>query len=129
MRSIPVDMSRVTLIGTGKTASKAEYGELSDGSRRATGNQAKHAESGLPLWTVDVLVDDDEARRAEVVGVTVASADEPVCEKWKPVRFRGLVATIYNDQASGRATVSLKADAIEGHSSGSGRPSPVSAAS
>ncbi|HEY2203401.1 MAG TPA: hypothetical protein VGH99_02835 [Pseudonocardia sp.] len=128
MRSIPVDVSRVIFVGTGKTALKMEYVELSDGQRRASGNQAKHPDSGLPLWTVDVLIDDDDARRAEVIGVTVASADEPVTEKWRPVRFRGLTATIYNDQSNGRATVSLKADGVE-QASSAARPTPVPAVS
>lgn len=126
MRSIPVDVSRVSFIGTGKTASRAEYVELSDGSRRASGNQAKQEETGLPLWVVDVLVDDDTARRAEVVGVVVASYDEPVTQKWQPVRFRGLVATIYADRASGQAKVSLKAEGIE--TDAKFKPQPVASA-
>lgn len=113
MRSIPVDLSRCVLVGTGKVSSKAEYVELSDGQRRASGNQAKDESTGLPLWVVDVLVDDDDARRAEVVGVTVPSADEPVAPKWRPVGFRNVTATIYVDRASGRAQVSLKAEGME----------------
>ena len=113
MRSIPVDLSRCTLIGTGKVSSKAEYVELSDGSRRASGNQSKDDVTGLPLWVVDVLVDDDEARRAEVVGVTVPASVEPESPKYRPVNFRNVTATIYVDRGSGRATVSLKAEGIE----------------
>lgn len=113
MRSIPVDLSRCTLIGTGKVSAKAEYVELSDGQRRASGNQAKDEATGLPLWVVDVLVDDDDARRAEVVGVTVPFPDEPACPKWRPVAFRNVTATIYVDRASGRAQVSLKAESMD----------------
>ncbi|MEK6440122.1 hypothetical protein [Pseudonocardia sp. T1-2H] len=113
MRTIPVDMSRVSFIGTGKAVERAEYVELSDGSRKRSGNQAKD-ESGVPLWTVDVIVDDDDAMRAEAVGVTIASHDEPRCEKWKPVKFRDLVATIYVEQGTNRAKVSLKASGIDG---------------
>lgn len=112
MRSIPVDLSRVTFIGTGKVIEKAEYVELSDGSRRASGNQAKD-DAGTPLWTVDVIVDDDDARRSEVVGVTVASYDPPESPKWVPVRFREVTATIYLDQRSGRPAVSLRAEGMD----------------
>jgi len=113
MRTIPIDLSRCTLIGTGKVSQKAEYVELSDGSRKASGNQAKDPDSRLPLWVIDVLVDDEDARRAEVLGVTVPSADEPDAPKWKPVMFRNATATIYVDRASGRAQVSVKAEGVD----------------
>ncbi|NMH98910.1 hypothetical protein [Pseudonocardia acidicola] len=113
MRTIPVDLSRLDLIATGKVSSKAEYVELSDGSRKASGNQAKDEATGQPLWVIDVLVDDDDARRAEVVGVTVPSADEPNPPKYRPVRFTGVTARIYVDRASGQARVSLVAESVE----------------
>jgi hypothetical protein len=113
MRSIPVDTTRCVFVGTGKASPKSEWVELSDGSRRASGEQARDEVTGLPLWVVDVLVDDDDARRAEVVGVTVPSADEPVTPKWRPVPFHDVTATIYVDRASGRAQVSLRAGGVE----------------
>jgi len=113
MRTIPVDSTRCVLIGTGKVSAKAEYGELSNGDRRPTGNQARDEATGLPLWVIDVLVDDDDARRAEVVGVTVPAAEEPTTAKYQPVRFRGVTARIYSDRASGQARVSLVADGVE----------------
>ena len=125
MRSIPVDLSRVTFIGTGKVIEKAEYVELSDGSRRASGQQAKD-DAGTPLWTVDVIVDDDDARRAEAVGVTVATYDPPITPKWVPVRFREVTATIYLDQRSGRPAVSLRAEGMEHPGTGA---KPIAAAS
>lgn len=125
MRNIPVDGSRITFIGSGKTVSKAEYVELSNGERRASGNQDSN-DAGLPLWTVDVFIDDDDARRAEAIGVTVASYDEPVTEKWRPVRFKNLSATIYTDRATNQAKVSLRAEGIEAVSGGI---KPVSSAS
>lgn len=113
MRSIPIDMGRVAFVGTGKVAPRAEYVEMSDGSRKASGNQQKDPDTGLPLWTIDVLVDDDDARRAEVVGVTVPAAEEPVTPKWQAVRFVNPVATVYLDRGSGRPAVSVKAEGIE----------------
>lgn len=113
MRSIPVDTNRVALIGTGKSAARAEYVELSDGQRRRSGNQAKD-DNGVPVWVIDVLVDDPEADRAEVVGVRVSSHDEPTTEKWKPVRFKNLVAVPYADRSTGRVALSMRADGIEG---------------
>ena len=111
MRTIPVDLSRVQFIGTGKVIEKAEYVELSDGTRRASGQQAKD-DAGTPLWTCDVIVDDDESRRAETIGVTVASYDEPRSPKWQPVTFTEVTATIYLDQRTQRPAVSLRAEGM-----------------
>ena len=65
MRRIPVDTSALTFIGTGKAAARAKYAELSDGSRRRVPDAQDTNEHGVPLWIVDVLVDDDESDRAE----------------------------------------------------------------
>lgn len=128
MRRIPVDSTRVTFIGTGKVAERAEYVELADGQRRRSGNQAREirpdGSAGLPLWVVDVLVDDDEADRAEVVSVRVAAHEAPVTGKWQPVRFAGLVATPYVDRGSGRVAYSFAADGIEGGAT-AGKPERV----
>lgn len=113
MRAIPVDTNKVQLIGTGKAAARAEYVELSDGSRRRSGEQAKD-DNGVPMWTIDVLVDDEDADRAEIASVKVASHDEPRTEKWKPVRFVGLVAVPYVAQGTNRVALSFRADGIEG---------------
>ncbi|MEK6438753.1 hypothetical protein [Pseudonocardia sp. T1-2H] len=111
MRSIPVDIARVALIGTGKASPKAEYVQLSDGQTRRSGNQATDG-NGMPLWTVDVLVDDDDAVRSEVIGVTVPAYEEPIIAKFQPVQFRNVVAKIYTDRASGQAKVSLVAEGL-----------------
>jgi hypothetical protein len=113
MRNIPVDTDRLNLIGTGKVSPKAQYATLSDGSSKRTGNQAT-TDDGMPLWVVDCLVDDDDATRSEVLGVTVAALDEPSVGKLKPVRFRGVSATVFRDQMTGQAKVSLKAEGIDG---------------
>ncbi|MEK6441855.1 hypothetical protein [Pseudonocardia sp. T1-2H] len=114
MRNIPVDTNRpgFALIGTGKAAARAEYVELADGSRKRSGNQAKD-DTGVPVWVIDVLVDDPDADRAEVVGIRVSSWDEPKTAKWQPVRFVNLVAVPYVDQG-GRVALSMRADGIEG---------------
>lgn len=114
MRRIPVDTTKVTFIGTGKTAARAKYAELSDGSRRRVPDAQDTNDEGVPMWVVDVLVDDDESDRAEVVSVKVASYDEPITAKWQPVRFRGLVALPYVLQGgNGRVSLSFTADGID----------------
>ncbi|GAA1865314.1 hypothetical protein GCM10009836_52080 [Pseudonocardia ailaonensis] len=113
-----LDTNRTNLIFSGKVIPKAEYVELTNGERRRSGNQAHDTApdggKGAPLWTVDVFPDDDETMRAEALGVTVASWDEPQGKKWQPIKFVNLRANVYVDQRSGRAAVSLRADGIEG---------------
>lgn len=113
MRRIPVDTSKLQFIGTGKAAARAKYAELSDGSRRRVPDAQDTDEHGTPLWVVDVLVDDDESDRAEVIGVKVASYEEPTTAKWQPVRFRNLVALGYVAQGTNRVAYSFTADGIE----------------
>lgn len=113
MRNLPVDTAKLNLIATGKISPKAQYATLSDGTSRRTGNQAT-TEAGIPLWVVDCLVDDDDANRAEVIGVTVAAANEPTVQKLRPVQFRNVTARVYRDNLTGQPKVSLSADGVDG---------------
>ena len=114
MRSIPVDTSRINFIASGKCVPRAAYAVLSDGSKRrvpdntnAWGYRQATDENGMPLWTLDVLPDDD-AQRAEVVFVTIASFDEPKVDKFQSIRFRNLVASGYVRE--GRVAFSFRAE-------------------
>ncbi len=112
MRNLPVDASRLTLLASGKLMPKAEYAELSDGSRRRVPDaQAKDRDTGLPLWVVDCFLDDDEEEgRAEIVGVTVASREKPQVQKFRQVHFEGLVASGY--LRDGRVAYSFRATGV-----------------
>ena len=122
MRSIPVDTTKVQFIGTGKVAERAEYVELSNGERRRSGNQATDPDTGLPLYVVDVLVNDPEAQRAEIAAVKIPSATPPETQMGQPVNFRDLVAVPYVDNRSNRVAMSFRASGIDtGHQRG-GKP-------
>jgi hypothetical protein len=112
VRRIPVDMSQLSLIATGKIAAVPQYANLADGSSRMVpGSQAVN-DQGVLMWTVDCLVDDgsdDEDGRAEVIGVKVASAARPQVSKFQPVPFVGVIASIYRDKATGQPRTSLQA--------------------
>jgi len=112
MRNLPIDSSRLNLIASGKVMAKAEYAELSDGSRkRLPDAQAKDRETGLPLWVVDCFLDDDDVEgRAEVVAVTVASATRPVARKFQAIVFTDLVVGAW--VRDGRANFSFRATGI-----------------
>ena len=114
MRRIPVDTSRVRFVGTGKSAARAKYAELSDGSRRRVPDAQDTNEDGVPMWTIDVLVDDPDDERAEVASVKVAAFEVPVTRLGQEVRFVGLTALPYVAQGSNRVGLSFTAESIEG---------------
>ncbi|ALE72590.1 hypothetical protein AD006_12385 [Pseudonocardia sp. EC080610-09] len=111
MRTLAIDQSRTKFIYSGLCVPKSEYVQLSDGSTKRSGNQASNDE-GVPLWTMDTFVDDENATRAEAIGITVPSYDEPKAGRFQSITFQGLVATIYTDR-NGQPAVSLKATGID----------------
>ncbi len=123
MRNLPIDGAKVEFIATGKVLAKPAYVEMADGSRRKdpNGRQAEDKDNGLPLWTVDCIYDDEEAedRRAETIGVTVASATKPEVTKFRPVQFEGLTANVYLPKGSNFPAFSFKATGVAG-SAGAG---------
>ena len=114
MRRIPVDTTRVRFVGTGKSAGRAKYAELSDGSRRRVPDQQDTNADGVPMWVVDVLVDDPDSERAEVASVKIACYEVPSTKLGVEVKFVGLTALPYVAQGSTRVSLSFTADSIEG---------------
>lgn len=108
---LPVDSGRIEFIATGKLRPVREYGELADGSRRAIPD-SQATRDGVPLWTVDVMLTDDESDRDEAVGIKVASASEPQPPKYKPITFEGLTVRPYLDRKTNRVALSFTADRI-----------------
>ena len=91
--------------------------------------QSKDKASGLPLWQVEVI-DADQDARTRTVKVKVAAQVQPVLPNgpagvpFVPVEFTGLTVTPYVNQA-GRLAYSLKAAGVRSPSSRpSGRPGP-----
>jgi hypothetical protein len=91
--------------------------------------QSADKESGVPLWSVEVI-DPDQRARARTVKVKVAAQVQPVLPSapagglpFVPVEFTGLTVTPYVSQA-GRLAYSLKAAGVKapGAGRGSGRP-------
>lgn len=113
MRRIPVDCARVRFLGTGKAAARAKYAELSDGSRKRVPDSHDTDDQGRPLWTVDVIVDDPDADRAEIAGVKIASFEVPEVKLGEEVRFSGLTVLPYVAQGTGRVSLSFTAEGIE----------------
>jgi hypothetical protein len=114
MRRIPVDTTRVRFVGTGKSAARAVYAELSDGSRKRVPDSHDKDDQGRPMWTIDVLVDDPDAERAEVAAVKVASFEVPVTRLGQEVKFVGLTALPYVASGTNRVALSFSAEGMEG---------------
>jgi hypothetical protein len=80
--------------------------------------QSKDKATGLPLWAVEVIDADPEAR-TKTVKIKVAAQAEPVLPPasagmpFVPVEFTGLTITPYVNQA-GRLAYSLKASGVRG---------------
>jgi hypothetical protein len=78
--------------------------------------QSKDKATGLPLWVVDVI-DGDPQARDKTARVKVAAADQPVLPPahagmpFTAVEFTGLTLTPYVNQA-GRLAFSLKAAGV-----------------
>lgn len=116
MASLPIDASKITLIATGKVRPVPVYAEMADGSkRRVPGEQEKDA-FGLPIWAVDVQLDDDDATRTEAIAVKVPSTEEPAPAKWRPITFTGLTCKPYVPSGGRQVQLSMRADGIEGAS-------------
>jgi hypothetical protein len=87
-----------------------------DASKDGRFVQSKDKVSGLPLWQVDVIDGDPEARD-KTARVKVAASDQPVLPPpgagfpFVPVEFAGLTVTPYVNQV-GRLAYSLKATAV-----------------
>jgi hypothetical protein len=87
-----------------------------DASKDGRFVQAKDKTSGLPLWQVDVIDGDPEARE-KTARIKVASRDQPVLPDppaglpFLPVEFTGLTVTPYVSQA-GRLAYSLRASGV-----------------
>jgi hypothetical protein len=88
--------------------------------------QSKDKTTGLPLWSVEVIDADREARN-RTVKVKVAAQVQPELPNsaagvpFVPVEFTGMTVTPYVNQ-SGRLGLSLKASGVTAPGRASGRP-------
>ena len=125
---IPVDFGLVFPAGV-YAAGGFEAVRDFDASSNGRFVQSKDKASGLPLWQVEVI-DADQDARTRTVKVKVAAQVQPVLPNgpagvpFVPVEFTGLTVTPYVNQA-GRLAYSLKAAGVRSPSGRpSGRPGP-----
>lgn len=113
MANLPIDGMKITLVATGKVRPVAVYAEDAAGNNRRVPGAQEKSDFGIPLWAVDVLLDDDEATRVEAISVKVPSTDEPVVAKFMPVIFEGLTCKPWvNSRAGNQIALSMRAESI-----------------
>ena len=87
-----VDSSKQPMIATGVVDVVPVWVERADGSRRPTDDQARDADTGMPLWSVEVMYQQTSYNRLSSVTamVTVPLLDRPEPTMLTPVTFEGL---------------------------------------
>jgi hypothetical protein len=137
---IPVEFGAVFPDGA-YAAGKIEMVRDFEKSSRDRIVQQVDKHTNLPLWVVDVI-DPDEQARQRTVKVKIAAQVQPVLPSPAPgspftaVEFEGMTATPYVDasrcqaketgKCSARLAYSLKASGVRAPSRGLGRPVPES---
>lgn len=110
MRSVPVDLDRLSLIATGKVTAKTKFNE----DRNAPRVQETSPTTGRPLWQIDAVLDDDDAARSEVLSVTVDCDVQPVVPKWRPLAgLSDVVAYSYVKRGTTQIATSLTAGGFD----------------
>ena len=136
--AIPVEFGAVFPDGA-YAAAKIEMVRDFDRSSGDRVVQQTDKHTGLPLWVVEVI-DADEQARQRTVKVKIAAPVQPVLPSpapgspFTPVEFDGLTATPYVDasrcqakdtgKCGARLAYSLKATGVRAPSRGLGRPVP-----
>ena len=123
---IPVEFSHVFPRGV---FAAGAFEPVRDFDASAAGRfvQSKDKATGLPLWVVNVI-DGDPQARDKTARVKIAASDQPVLPAahagmpFVPVEFTGLTVTAYVNQA-GRLAYSLKAAGVRAPGRG-GRGGP-----
>jgi hypothetical protein len=112
MATLPIAAERITLVATGKVRPVAVYAEMADGSRKRVPDAQEKNDQGVPLWAVDVQLDDEDADRTEAIAVKVPALEQPEPPKWRPVEFTGLTCKPYMPNGGRQIQLSMRAEGI-----------------
>jgi hypothetical protein len=106
MPSYMVDSMRQPFTATGIVDAVMEWEETPDGKRRPSKDkQARNENTGMPLWSVEVLyIQTSYGRRSTVTAnVTVEHESEPKPAPMTPIGFTGLQVDVRINKAGGFA--------------------------
>lgn len=115
MATFAVDSSKQQMIGTGVVEPVMEWVEV-DGKRRPGDSQARHADTGMPLWAVECVYRSEEWGRASTISekVSVGAMSQPSVQPFRPVNFEGLVVSVRVDRRTNSVSSSWSAESIAG---------------
>jgi hypothetical protein len=129
MTAYAIDSKRQAMRSTGIVEEVFEWVEV-DGKRRPSEVQARDEDSGMPLWSVEVIYQQATWGRVSSVTnrVTVGMPQRPVLGEFDPVEFVDLRAEVRVTKAGGlaetwtanRISDGKPAAQTSGQSSGSG---------
>ncbi|MGL5830161.1 MAG: hypothetical protein ACRC0L_11420 [Angustibacter sp.] len=128
MPSYAVESKRQAMSTTGIVEPVMEWVEV-NGKRRPGEVQERDADTGMPLWQVEVIYKSESWGR-EVTAtamVTVGAMDRPVPGEFERVTFAGLRVSVSTNKAGGLSE-RWSAEAIDSASKRSGAPTSGSAA-
>jgi hypothetical protein len=102
MTAYAIDSKRQKMRSTGIVEEVFEWVER-DGKRRPSEVQARDEESGMPLWSVEVIYQQQTWGRVSSVTnrVSVGMPQRPVLGEFDPVEFVDLRAEVRVNQAGG----------------------------
>jgi hypothetical protein len=114
MATFAVDSNRQQMMATGVVEPVNEWIETADGKRRPGEVQARHEDTGAPLWGVEVVYQSVSWGRVstESVKVTVPAREMPAPSLFSPIKFADLVASVRVDKRNGGLSTSWEAGAI-----------------
>lgn len=130
MATIMVDTSATTILSGGTVEMVTKWAELSDGTRKPTGEQDRD-DNGRHLWRVTAILPAlDERDRPEMISVTVASMDEPnVGGLAEPLAFERLRVRPAVNRRTNALTLYWTADGVRLAKGAPARPAPMAQAS
>lgn len=92
MSTYAVDSKRQSMAATGIVTQVPEWEDKPEGGRRRTDRQARHEETGMPLWSVEVLYETQVfGEPASVIHkVSVGHQTKPEIQPHTQITFTGL---------------------------------------
>jgi hypothetical protein len=114
MATFAVDSNRQQMVATGVVEPVMEWVETAEGKRRPGDVQARHEDTGAPLWGVEVVYQSASWGRVstESVKVTVPAREMPAPSMFTPIKFDELVAAVRVDRRNNGLSTSWEASNI-----------------
>jgi len=102
MSNLPIDSERLTAAFSGQVEPVVDWITGPDG-KRTPGDQARDEQSGLPLWTVHVMI--AEGDRPMLAAVRLPAPECPTVQAFGPARFERLEAVARVNRNTGQLAI------------------------